>query len=189
MSNLHQISSHKFNNSAHTTFLDTFRQRVPTKSNHISLANTFMNLPWNPHRHTIFRILETPINRPKWEFNSDEFSARLQLLTTLTGFARFWCGRNLVLNLTDSTENRDSPKIGKNYPSFKLIWRVCPYENARRYSINRIFTASFWLILLFQRALSNPILIQSFPFYRRIVEKSDPPRKGLPRRVCGGEAL
>ena len=39
------------------------------------------------------------------------------------------------------------------------------------------------------RALSNPILIQSFPFYRRIVEKSDPPRKGLPRRVCGGEAL
>ena len=39
------------------------------------------------------------------------------------------------------------------------------------------------------RVLSNPILIQSFPFYRRIVEKSDPPRKGLSRRVCGGEAL
>jgi hypothetical protein len=39
----------------------------------------------------------------------------------LTGSARFRCGRNLILNLTDSTENRDSPKIGKNLPLPKLI--------------------------------------------------------------------
>ena len=56
------------------------------------------------------------------EFNSDEFSARLQLLTTLTGFARFWCGRNLVLNLTDSTEIETalkSAKIIRRSSSFK----------------------------------------------------------------------
>ena len=79
----------------------------------------------------------------------------------LTGSARFRCGRNLILNLTDSTENRDSPKIGKNLPLSKLIWRVYPRRKClspkiywHLFSINTDHTSA--LILTALHLASSP---------------------------------